>query len=214
MACCHCQGVESVFSARYVRSEVKRYRRKGPRVTTKLLVAAIKAEGAQGSNLLDIGGGVGPIHHELLKSGVGTAVAAEASTAYLSAAEEEARRQGHADRVTYRQGDFIELAPEIESADIVTLDRVICCYPDMESLVGLSLGKARRIYALVYPRDAWWTRVGIRLLNLGLWLSRNPFRVFVHPEFAVDALVRGAGFERRYLRKTPAWQVVVYRRTS
>lgn len=214
MACCHCQGVDSVFSTRHVRRELKRYRRKGARETTKLLIAAIEAEGVQDSNLLDIGGGIGPVHHELLKSGVGTAVAAEASTAYLSAAEEEARRQGHTDRVTYRQGDFVELAPELESADIVTLDRVICCYPDMESLVGLSLGKARRIYGLVYPRDSWWTRMGIRLLNLVLWLSLNPFRVFVHPEPAVDALIRSAGFERRYLRRTPAWQVVVYRRAA
>ncbi|MGD8699956.1 MAG: hypothetical protein PVJ43_11735, partial [Gemmatimonadales bacterium] len=142
------------------------------------------------------------------------ATAADAASAYLEAAHQEAERQGHADRVQYRYGDFVQLADELERADIVTLDRVICCYHDMRSLVERSLDKAVRLYGLVYPRDVWWTRVGNRLLNLYLWLTRNPFRVFVHSERAIDDRVRAAGLEPCYRRLTPFWQVVLYSRPS
>lgn len=212
MSCCQCQGAQKLFSGRYVKRELKSYRRKGPRGTTRMLIDALKAEGVDGDTLLDVGGGVGAIQHELLKAGASRAIGADAATEYLEAAREEAERQGHADRVTYRYGDFVEFAGELEPADIVTLDRVICCYHDMETLVRLSVEKAGRLYGLVYPRDTWWTRIGNRFLNLSLWLLRNPFRVFIHSSQAVDALVRQGGFVRRYSRLTPFWQVVVYGR--
>ncbi len=177
-----------------------------------MLVDALRAEGAAGATVLDIGGGVGAVHHELLKAGASRATNAEAAPAYLEAARGEAERQGHADRVSYRCGDFVEIAGELQVADIVTLDRVICCYPDADSLLRLSVDKARQLYGVVYPRDDWWTRLGHRLLNLFLKVTRNPFRVFVHATRDVDAPVREAGFEPRYRRVTPFWQVVVYGR--
>jgi hypothetical protein len=214
MTCCQCQGAESVFSGWYVSRELRSYRRKGPRRTTRMLIDALEAEDVEGATLLDIGGGVGAIQHELLRQGLSSATAADAASAYLEAASREAERQGHADRVQYRHGDFVQLADEFERADVVTLDRVICCYHDMRSLVERSVGKAVRLYGLVYPRDVWWTRLGNRLLNLFLWLTRNPFRVFVHSEAVVDGIVRTAGFELRYRRLTPSWQVVLYERSA
>ena len=53
----------------------------------------------------------------------------------------------------------------LPAATIVTLDRVICCYPDMERLVRTSAEKARRLYGAVYPRERWWARVGVALMN-------------------------------------------------
>ncbi|MGZ8690915.1 MAG: class I SAM-dependent methyltransferase, partial [Aeromicrobium sp.] len=44
--------------------------------------------------VLDIGGGVGAVHHELLHSGAATAVDVDASRAYIAVAREEAERQG------------------------------------------------------------------------------------------------------------------------
>ena len=214
MTCCQCQGAESVFSGWYVRRELRRYRRSGPRPTTRILIDALKAEGADGATILDIGGGIGALHHGLLEAGATRATEAEAATAYLEAASDEAKRQGHAGRVDYRHGDFVSLANELEPAEIVALDRVICCYPDMDALVTLSVGKARRLYGLVYPRDVWWTKMGHRFLNFLLRLTGNPFRVFVHPTRSVDALVRGAGFRRLFQHDTMSWQVVVYGRET
>ena len=212
MSCPQCVGADRVFSGFYVARELKSYRRKGPRATTTMLVEALKAEDIEGSTLLDIGGGVGAIQHELLRAGASRATGADAASAYLQATREEAERQGHAERIEYRHGDFVQIAGDLESADVVTLDRVICCYHDMEALVDASVEKARRLYGVVYPRDVWWTRVSNGFLNFFFWLLRNPFRVFVHSSRDVDALVRGAGFRRQYTRMTPFWQVVLYKR--
>jgi hypothetical protein len=170
--------------------------------------------GVDGMTLLDIGGGIGAIQHKLLEAGAKAATNVEASTAYIEAAKEEAERQGQADRVTYHCGDFVDLAPGIAPADIVTLDRVICCYHDMQDLVGQSSARAQRFYGLVYPRDTWWMRVGITLLNLVLWVRRSPFRTFLHTTQAVEAVVRGNGLEQRFYEKTLVWQVVVYARPA
>jgi len=212
MPCCHCQGVDDIFDARVAARELRQYRRRGPRKTTRLLLDALRAAGVRGRTLLDVGGGVGVIQRELLRAGAAQASEVEAAPAYLAAAREEAARQGHAERLRLHRGDFVALAPELPPADIVTLDRVICCYPDMPALVGLSAAHARRVYGLVYPRDTWWVKVGLALGNLALRLRRNPFRVYAHPAAAVDALVRRAGLAPRFARRTLVWQVVVYGR--
>ncbi|NIM50923.1 MAG: methyltransferase domain-containing protein [Gemmatimonadales bacterium] len=213
MNCCQCQGFEQVFSGKCVARELRQYRRKGPGKTTRMLLDALKGDHIRGKTLLDIGGGVGIIQHELLDAGVVRAHAVEASSAYLEVAEAEARKRGYGDRVQFSHGNFVDRAPELPDADIVTLDRVICCYHDMPTLVKLSAARARHLYGLVYPRDTWLTRASFRIMNFGLWLWRNPFRVFVHASDAVDEVVRRSGLERRFYRKTPMWQVVVYERS-
>jgi magnesium-protoporphyrin O-methyltransferase len=158
-----------------------------------LLIAALEAAGVEGLTLLDIGGGVGILQHELLKDGAARAVAVDASSAYLQAARQEAERRGHADRVTYHQGDFVELASRLPQADIVTLEKVICCYPDMRALVGLSSARAGKLYGVVFPRDTWWMKLGGRVANLFLRLQRSAFRLFVHPTEAIEIAGRSSG---------------------
>jgi magnesium-protoporphyrin O-methyltransferase len=212
MYCSQCQGIEEVFSQEYVKRELKRYRSKGPGKTTRLLTEAIEKEGVEGLSLLDIGGGVGAIQHELIEAGVREATSVDASTAYLEAAREEADRRGQVKRVTYHQGNFVDLADEIAPADIVTLDRVICCYPDMEKLVELSAKRAKKIYGLVYPRDAWWVRAGLAIGNKFLRLQRRAFRTYSHPTKSVEAIVRRNGFRQQSYSQSLVWQVVVYTR--
>ena len=212
MYCSQCQGIEEVFSQEYVRRELKRYRRKGPGKTTRMLTEAIEKEGVEGLSLLDIGGGVGDIQHELLETGVREVTSVDASSAYLEAAREEAEKRGQADRVSYHQGNFVDLADEIAPADIVTLDRVICCYPNMEKLVELSAKHALKIYGLVYPRDTWWVRAGLAIGNLYLRVRGSAFRTFSHPTKAVEAIVHGSGFRQKSYHQSLVWQVVVYTR--
>ena len=212
MICRQCQGIEKLFNQRQASKDLNGYRKRGPSKTTQMLVDAIKAEGVEGRTVLDIGGGVGVIQHELLKAGASSCVAVEASTAYIQAAREEAERQGHTDRVVHRHGDFADIAEEIEAADIVTLDRVICCYHDVEKLVGLSSQRASKLFCLVYPRAHWGSGLVVRLFNAGLWLMRNKFRAYIHSSSVVDALVKANGLKQHYYGKTFIWQVVVYGR--
>ena len=211
MQCC---GIERFFDGKEADKDFAAYRKKGPVKTTRMLIDALKADGVQGSTLLDIGGGVGAIQHELLKAGASSAVSIEAATAYIEAARVEADRQGVADRLVHRHGDFVAMAKELEQADIVTLDRVVCCYDDMEGLVGLSLEKARGLYALVYPRDTWPARVVLWFANIYYRLRRCPFRIFLHSTAAIDRLVRSHGFELKFHQKTRIWHVAVYGRAG
>lgn len=214
MNCCQCQGIEELFSQEFVNKEIMHYRAKGPDKTTRMLTAAIKMEGIDGLTLLDIGGGVGAIQHELIEAGVDTVTSVEASTAYLNAAKAEAQRKGILDRIRYHYGNFVDLAADIAPADIVTLDRVICCYPDVENLVGLSAARARKWYGLVYPRDVWWIKLGLALENVYFRLRRSPFRTYSHATKLVEDILGGYGLRRCFFRQTLAWQVVIFTRQT
>ncbi len=215
MKCCagsNCRAFESVFNASYAEDDLEDYRKHGPARATRMLLQAIQdATPVAGATLLDIGGGVGAAHHELLKAGARSAVDVDGSSAFLAAARREAERLGHADRVTYLHGDFVALAGEVAPADIVTLDRVICCYPDMPELVGAAAERAQRVLGLVFPRDAWWTRAGVWCVNLFERLRRDSLLFYVHRVAEVDAAVGRSGLSLRFHRRVGIlWQVRLY----
>ena len=212
MACCTTTPLEEVFDDNMAAYDLRRYRRKGPRRSTRLLLAALKAEGVEGRTLLDVGGGVGAIQHELLDAGASAATSVEASHPYLKTARVESKRRGHAGRARFRRGDFVELAATIEAADVVTLDRVVCCYPDVEGLIRTSAVRARILYGLVYPRDTRVVRVGFAVANVVLRLLRKQMRAFVHRAAHIERLVEESGLAPCYAARTGAWQVAVYRR--
>jgi magnesium-protoporphyrin O-methyltransferase len=178
---------------------------------TRVLLDALISEGAADATFLDVGGGVGAIQLGLLEAGAAGGTSVDASPAYLEAARQEASSRGHAGRVRYLAGDVVEVQHGIEPADLVALDRVVCCYHDMPALVDATASRARRAYALVYPRDTRLTRLAIGLLNLAQRLRRHPFRAFVHPTSAVEARVEAHGFRRVFLRRSILWQAVVFR---
>ncbi|MFQ5945349.1 MAG: methyltransferase domain-containing protein [Anaerolineae bacterium] len=211
---CQCEGIELLFDQDAAELNLEEYREVGPAETTSMLVEALLGEEVLGSTLLDIGGGVGAIQHALLEAGADRTISVEASTGYHEASRKEAERRGLSDRMTHLHGNFVDLAPDISPADIVALDRVICCFDDMEALVSLSAERAKRLYALVYPRDRWWVRIGFALENVLRRLQRIPFRTYVHPTEKVETIVRERGLERRSRRTTWEWQVVVYRRVA
>ena len=210
MDCCGCQGADGIFDDRQAQRDLKRYRAKGPKRTTRMLLHALTEEGIDGASLLDIGGGVGAIPLELLPRGIERATAVDASSAYLRAARSEAERRGHAERIDFRCGDFVELASEVARHDVVTLDRSICCYGDMPALVSASADHAGRLYGMVIPRDVWWNRAGIFLVNAGLRLFGNPFRAFVHDVEEIDRRLAEQGLTRVFRGRTFIWQVAVY----
>lgn len=210
MSCCsHCQDAERFFGANTARKELRRYRRKGPGKSTRLLVDALR-EQARGATLLDVGGGIGAIQHELFRAGLTGATQVDASAPYLEAARTEAERAGRGDRTTFVYGDFVEVAGDVPEADLVTLDRVICCYPHLEALLGASVGRTRRVLGLVYPRERWGTRVALTAANLWLRIRGSAFRVFLHSPTRVQALVRAAGFRPERTGHTFLWRVETY----
>jgi magnesium-protoporphyrin O-methyltransferase len=193
---------------------LEKLHKSGPATTTRWLIDALSAGGVEGWSVLDVGAGVGAVHLELLAAGAAEALDIDASSAYVAAAQTEAARRGIADRVSHEIGDFVAVAADVEPADVVALDRVVCCYRDMAALVTLSAERARHRYGLVYPRDSWWIRTGARVMNTVTGLFRSKIRFYAHRTADVDGLVRAAGLQPLFQRTTAFWQVVVYERPA
>ena len=213
MNCCpHCRDSETFFSEFTAKRDLRKYRRKGPLRTTRMLLEALRARGSDARTLLDVGGGVGAIQHELLDGGLTRAVHVDASRAYLKASAEEATRRGHQGKIEYRFGDFVDLAPTLPEADIVTLDRVVCCYPHIEPLVEASARKAERLYGLAYPRERRAVRAFVGAGNLYFRIRRTNFRSYVHPRRAILAVLARSGFRLASANQTYMWHVEVFER--
>lgn len=215
MTCCaHCRAIEGKFGRRAAQSDWRRYRRRGPDGTTRRILELLRDVGPGELGLLDVGGGIGVIAHELLARGVRSALLVDAASAYLETAAAEARNGGYAERLRLLHGDFVNVAPEVAAADVVTLDRVVCCYPDYRRLLAAAADKCGKALALSYPRDRWYVRLVVALLNLGRRLARDPFRAFVHPEKEFQRVLAESGLRLRDMRDGLVWRVALYAREA
>lgn len=211
MNCCQLAATEAQFSERVAQRDLDNYRRHGPGKTTRIMLQALQTVGVADTTLLDVGGGIGAVHHELLDQGVREATEVEPSAAYLNAAEDEARLRGHEGRVRFLHGQLADARDQLPTFDIVTLDRVICCDPDGVALAAAAAAKSRRVVAVSLPREIWYVRLVFFLENFGRRLVGNEFRTYVHATDRVEAAFGEAGFVRAFYRTTPVWQVIVYR---
>ena len=161
MPCTCCEppdlgDVEGVFNSERATGEAGAYLRHGLEARAERLIAYLVENCAGPLRVLEIGSGAGGVHYELLRRGLAaSAVGVEASAAYLDAARSVGERLNLSSRVQYVHGDFTVAADDIGAADAVILDRVICCYPHLNELLGASASKAERYLALSYPREKW-----------------------------------------------------------
>ena len=195
------------FTATKAAKELQAYRRGRLGATTRLLRDGIVQTGLNHGTLLDIGGGVGALTFELLDRGLRRAVIADASAAYVAAAREEAVRRNRALDIEVVHGDILQLS--LARASVVTLDRVVCCYPSYEPMIEYAVRRAENVVALSYPRDRWYVRGVMRIENASR-ARKSGFRTFVHPPVRMQQLVQGAGFELATRRSTFVWTIDVF----
>ncbi len=212
MPCNCCEITDNTFGEDSARADIRSYRKRGPAEQTKLILQAIRSLNLRKAKLLDIGGGIGVIHHELLEDVADQATHVDASSAYLKEAKGEAARRGHVEHVHFIHADFTDVASDLPKADIVTLDRVVCCYPDFRRLLKAAAEHSRAALAMTYPREIWYTRIGLKIINFFQRLGKDPFRVFLHPVAEMDVLLRREGFERVVLRRLFVWEMALYKR--
>lgn len=212
MPCNCCEIENNTFTEDEAKANLKDYRRRGPANQTKLILEAVRSLGLRDASLLDVGGGIGTIHHELLKDVASQATHVDASSAYLKVATEEAKRIGHEAQVKFIHADFTDVADELPQADVVTLDRVVCCYPNMLGLLKAAATKSRKAVALTYPREEWYIKAVMSVMNFFQRLRNDPFRVFVHPVAEMEALLNGEGLKRTSTRKLFVWEMALYQK--
>ena len=213
MCCCSTDGANKFFTkhaARYA----KRFQKKGLDKTSKLLAGAIGQTPLRSCTILEVGGGVGGLHLTLLKSGARSAFGVEVSEGMTIKSRELAAQMGLSDRVEYVVGDFVSMNGNVPCADIVILDKVVCCYDDVENLINKSLEKARSMYALSYPRDAVLARL---MFYFSAWLGtvlKWSFHPFYHDPAMIERVILTNSFSEVYTGRTVIWQVKVYQRQA
>jgi magnesium-protoporphyrin O-methyltransferase len=211
-ACCSTYGnvAGAQFDEKIAKRDLANYRKRGPGPTARLLRDMLVDTGAVHGTLLDVGSGVGGLSFELLDRGVERAIAVDASAAYLAAAAQEATHRDRLPAVEFKQGDFLDVGSMIPSASIVTMDRVVCCYPAYESLLKEALGHADQYFAYSYPRDLWYVRAAVGSENVVRRFTGNPFRAFVHPVGQMTQTIERAGFRLAGHRHTWQWSADVW----
>jgi 2-polyprenyl-3-methyl-5-hydroxy-6-metoxy-1,4-benzoquinol methylase len=219
MPCCQGQDFDSMFDARRARKELRTYSRRGARGATRRLLdgllASMRERRMANFTHLDIGGGVGVLQHELARDGAVHTAAVDASRPYLEVLRQAAAERGYEARQTRIEGDFTEVADRVEPATVVTLDKVICCYPDMVTLVRASARKATAFYGIVVPRDTAWMRAAVGFVNWSLrHMLRRQFQAFAHSHRAIDRVCAEEGLSLDRVDSGLVWCVRLYRRMA
>ena len=167
------------FNRKTAAKDARRYGKRGLTGTARTLTEL--AGDVRDASVLDVGGGIGAIELALLRAGAARATSVEISDEYEEEAEKLLAEHGYSGCVDRNVGDFVADAGTIEEHDVVVLHRVVCCYPDVDALVGEAAAHARRLLLLTYPQDRWYIRSGVRGINVFLALSRCGFRTYAHP---------------------------------
>jgi len=214
MNCCTQRGLNQIFTSGMARAEIKDYRKKGLDKRDRLLAELVAARGVRGATVLEVGGGIGGIQLALLRAGAARSVDVDISEGYVAGARELAGSLGLGDVTEQRVLDFAHEAEAVPAADVVILNRVVCCYPDMPALVQPAAQHAQRLLALTFPREGWWMQVGRRVINFGMRLLRKDFRFFVHSHAAIIALVAAGGLRPTADRFSGVWRIMIFERIA
>ncbi len=209
---CNCStgGFKKQFGDKIANKKLKDYLAKGPKGNTKMLIDLIKRYDIGDKSLLDIGGGIGAIQFQLLDFGIKSVQSVDASQAYLDKGKEGAKKLGYGSQIEYTYGDFIQVSEKIAKAEIVTLDKVICCYKDFRNLVRESLSKTKEIYAIIIPKDGWIQKF-VHSLEIIIWkITGNRFRSYIHPVNEIESIIFESGFSRRIQKYKMGWLICIY----
>jgi len=203
-----------MFSPRVARRSLRRYRERGLDELERAMVAAGGAEGLGGARVLEIGGGIGALQAELLEAGAESGEIVELVPAWEPYARELARGKGLEQRVQFRIADVIEEPGAVAAADVVVLNRVVCCSPDGVRLAGVAAALARRTLVLSFPRDRFLVRFGLGLVNGVMRVLGRSYRAFVHPRAALLAAAEGEGLTLAEADRGFLWEFVAMRRRA
>lgn len=209
--CCSLpRGYDKLFGEKAARRNLKQYRRRGLDDVGTQIVEFLRGRGVEGLTILEIGGGIGALETELLKAGASNAVNAELSPAYEPVARELWQESGVEERAEYRIGDVTQNG--VEPADAVVMNKVVCCYPDAEALVGAAAERARRYLVMSFPRERRLTRIAFGGLNVGARLLRWEYRSFIHPVSEIIGAAERRGLKQVEEHRGLIWQVAALER--
>lgn len=187
---------------------------------TRDLLEALGPSRLEGRTVLDLGCGTGDLALATLARGATRATGVDLGPGAIEGARALARERLVEERSTFQVGDAAKV--RLDRHDVVLLNRVFCCYPEIESLLDNSLSAASHVYAFTAPPSAGlagtFARAETRLANTWYRIRDKKFRGFrvhVHDLKAVDRRVREAGFRPIVEgRRRLVWHLAIYERAA
>ncbi len=210
----HCCGADAFFDHKRAVTQYADYLKKGPTKVTARMIQQLENQVIKDGTLLDIGGGIGALAWWFLEKNGARTTAVEASSAYLELAEKYATEQGWEAKARFIFGDFAGMHNDVPVADFVTLDKVVCCYPEYRSILQASCQKANGYLALSYPMDGFLSRIVAFFAGLKTRLKADDFKPYIHPVVKMRQLIKEQGFERVAHDLAFPWHVETYRRVD
>ena len=214
MTCNHCCGAEKLFDLKGAKKELKKFNKKGAGKATKKLISHLLKNDLQEKSLLDIGGGIGAIQWTFLRNSGRCTIDVDASLGYLTVAKGYAKEHGYEQSTEFLHGDFVDQYDEVANADYVTLDKVICCYPDYKSLLNHAMRKCNFTLILVYPLGGFIPKAIAQFNKIYFYLKKNPFRTYIHSPKEVEQFICNHGFKLVTKSISFPWHVQTYERIS
>lgn len=176
---------------------------------------ALLALDPTGRTVLELGCGRGGLLLGLVQAGAVRATGLDLSPASIGAARDRFERAQLSNRVQLSVGDAARVP--LEAHDWVILDRVMCCYADVERLLANTLPAARQLYAFTVPTSRGWRGVIARLdewfENAWNTLRGRPCPGYVHNLDLIEERLVNAGFRLRHRDRQRLWHVAVYERS-
>lgn len=169
-----------------------------------------------GRTVLELGCGRGGLLLRLVQAGATRATGVDLSSAGIDAARNRFEQAQLSDRAHLSVGDAARVP--LEPHDWVILDRVMCCYPDVEGLLANTLPAARQIYAFTVPTSRGWRGVIARLEewfeNASNTLRGQPCPGYVHSLDLIEERLVTAGFRLRHHDRQRLWHIAIYERSD
>ncbi len=183
---------------------------------SEMLLGLLGDVGTATPTLLELGCGSGALTVELVRRGAVRADAIDLSPDMLDAARRRAAEADVSDRVNFEKGDASLV--ELSAHDWVVLDRVFCCYPDVERLLANATRAATRRVAFSLPTSRGWrgalNQIMWRGSNIPVRLGRGGCPGFVHSIDLIERRLTAAGFALRGADRLGLWYAAVWERPS
>lgn len=210
----HCCGADSMFDMKTANKQYKHFLKKGPSRVTSTMIGQLSnhVDFESSKTMIDVGGGVGALQWWFLKAGGAKTTSVDASSAYIRKAKEHAAGNNWADQVHFVMGDVADVKDQIEPADLITLDKVVCCYPDYKTIINVCCDKSKSLASLSYPMDGIISNL---IANIGALFTRfktKTFRPYVHPVRDIRKEFERLGFERVSHSLSFPWHIETYKR--
>jgi SAM-dependent methyltransferase len=184
--------------------------------TSRLILAALRRAAATGPRVLELGCGSGALTVALVEAGAAHGHGMDLSPASVEVARRRSAGAGLDERLTFEMGDGAMAV--LEPHDWVILDRVLCCYRDLDRLLGNASWAARSRLAFSVPESRGWrgllNRAIATLENVTNSFRGRPCPGFVHDIDRIDGFLSAAGFHRVHEARTGLWRVAIVERDA